>query len=168
LTGAIDGHSNSGAGSVVTAMDNELIVAAGFGTNSGIPTSVTAVGLTHSLTLLPTGALTPGIVLAYDLIASAATTNVQMTGATNVWEVFATFNKNISMGSWGLVQLQSDPPQINALLGDTRVVYAGTVWDTPPSAVLSVYSNFVLGTETLMGQVLNRLGNNLDPRFLPQ
>jgi hypothetical protein len=71
-------------------------------------------------------------------------------------------------GIWSLVQIQSDPPQIAAMLLDTRVVYAGTVWDTPPAEVMTVYAAYLLGTETLMGQVLNELGNQLDAQFSPQ
>ena len=75
---------------------------------------------------------------------------------------------NDASSEWGLVQLSSDPPQIAALQGDDRIVYCGTVWDTPPAMVMTVYSAYLLGTETLMGQVLSRLGNKFDPQFLPE
>jgi hypothetical protein len=173
-TSTLDSHG-AGASSVVTTRGNSMVVTAAFSTT--VTTNACAVttatgGLTSSAGILPggtvSGAVSCAAKLAYGVISTPSTINVAMTGGATIYQIYAVFNPFIASGLWGLVQIQSDPPQIAASLLDARIIYAGTVWDTPPSTVMSVYAAYLLGTETLMGQVLNELGDNLDARFSPQ
>jgi hypothetical protein len=171
--GSLQSHGTGGS-SVTTTSNQSLVVTASFGTASANACANLTVtgGLTGVTAHLPGGgsgtSVSCATKFAYGVIASVSNVNIAMTGGTAQHQVYAVFNPFIASGLWGLVQIQSDPPQIAASLLDARIIYAGTVWDTPPSTVMSVYAAYLLGTETLMGQVLNELGDNLDARFSPQ